>query len=151
MADGNATRASWKNQRLPDARAPIPYARVFDGNEHARVTKGLVPDQMEDKWFVFYEAPWLFLHRSWTGLCIYAVRLRAEGAGSVVEEAWVNRDPEQYRETDDAHDLALLSFLVDRLLLGRVATFPVRRELDATKADLVFHHVVGHGRSNDEG
>jgi hypothetical protein len=150
MPAEHATRASWKNQPLPDARAPLAYTRTFDAQEHARVTKGLVPEEMEDKWFIFYEAPWLFLHRSWTGTCIYAVRLRAERAGSVVEEALVNRAPEQYRETDDSHDLALLAFLVERLLLGRVAKFPVRRDLDATKAQALFHHVAGHGRSNEE-
>ncbi len=150
MPGENATRASWKNQPLPGARAPLAYRRTFDAHEHARVTKGLVPEEMEDKWFIFYEPPWLFLHRSWTGTCIYAVRLRAEGAGSTVEEAWVNRAPEQYRETDDGHDGALLSFLVERLLLGRVAKFPVRRDIDATKAAALFHQVAGHGRSNEE-
>jgi hypothetical protein len=105
---------------------------------------------MEDKWFVFYEAPWLYFHRRWTGICIYAVRLREEGGGSIVEEAWVNRAPEQYRETDDAHDHALLSFLVDALLLGRDVAFPIRnKDLPPEKASLLKHHVVGHGRTKE--
>jgi hypothetical protein len=145
-----ASRASWKNLPLPDARTRIPYARSFDGDEHARVTRGLVPREMEDKWFIFHEAPWLFFHRSWTGIGIYAVRLRAEGQGSAVEEAWVNRDPEQYRATDDAHDAAILSFLVEALLLGRDVPFPVRAEVPPGKASLLKHHMVGHGRRNDE-
>jgi hypothetical protein len=149
MAAEIATRASWKNQPLPDARKRIAYARVFDAAEHARVLAGLVPVEMEDKWFIFHEGGWLYLHRSWTGTCIYAVRLRAVGEGSEVEETWVNRAPEEYRETDDAHDVALLSFLVDRLLLGRVAKFPVRAELDAERASVLLHHVVGRGRPND--
>jgi hypothetical protein len=145
-----ASRASWKNVPLPEARARIAFARSFDGAEHVRLTRGLVPKEMEDKWFVFHEAPWLFFHRSWTGICIYAVRLRAEADASAVEEAWVNRDPEQYRATDDSHDAAILSFLVEALLLGHDVPFPVRANLDPDKASLLKHHMVGHGRSHDD-
>ena len=145
-----ATRADWKTEPMPDARASISYGRVFDAAEHTRLTRGIVPEEMEDKWFVFYDAPWLWFHRSWTGFGIYAVKLRVTDAGSTVEEAWVNRAPEQYRETDDAYDAELLSFLVERLLLGRDVRFPIRSSVEPGKAPLLVHHVVGHARSNDE-
>ncbi len=145
-----ATRDSWKTMPMPEARAQLPYKRVFDRAEHERLTRGIVPEQMEDKWFVFYEAPWLWFHRSWTGVAIYAVKLHAMDAGSEVEDAWVNRDPEQYRETDDAHDCAILSFLVERILLGRDVRFPIREGVDPAKAPLLLHHVVGYARSNDK-
>ncbi len=145
-----ATAASWKNEPLPEARTRIAYARGFDSDEHARVTRGLVPRETEDKWFVYHQAPWLYFHRGWTGICIYAVRLRPECEGSAVEEAWVNRAPEQYRETDDAHDAAILSFLVERLLLGRSVPFPVRAHVDPAKASLLLDRVVGRARSSTE-
>jgi hypothetical protein len=135
---------------MPEARARIPYARTFDCAEYERVIRGIVPKQMEDKWFVFYEDPWLWFHRSWTGTAIYGVRLRAGSAGSTVEEAWVNREPEQYRETNDVHDAAMLSYLVERLLLGRDARFPLRADVEPGKAPALMHHVVGYARSNDE-
>jgi hypothetical protein len=141
-----ATRESWETKPLPETRKRIPYARTFGATERARLVEGLLPQEMEDKWFIFYEAGWLFLHRSWTGLCIYAVLLRDEAGGCIVDEAWVNRDPAQYRETDDAHDTAMLSYLVDTLLLGRDVPFPMRNQLPADKASLLKHHVVGHGR-----
>ena len=150
MPPNVAERASWKNQPLPAARARLDYRRTFDRDEHARVVRGLVPREMEDKWFVFYEAPQLFFHRSWTGVCVYQVQLRPEGDGSAIEEAWVNRAPEQYSATDDAHDVALLGFLVEALLLGRDVPFPVRGTVDPDKAGVLKHHVVGHGRPNDE-
>src|SRR5258708_26745285 len=150
MPAGTASRASWKTQRLPEVRARIAYRRAFDREDHARVTRGLVPKQMEDKWFVYHEAPWLFFHRSRTGICVYALQLRAEGEGSAVEEAWVNRAPEEYRATDDAHDVAILSFLVEALLLGHRVQFPIRPHVDPEKATAVRHHAVGSGRSNEE-
>ena len=83
-------------------------------------------------------------------MAIYGVKLAVKDAASTVEEAWVNRAPEQYRETDDAHDTAILSFLVERILLGREATFPIRPTVDPAKAPILVHHVVGHARANDE-
>ncbi len=150
MPADTASRDSWKNQPLPEARARLAYAHAFDWDESARVKRGLVPQQAEDKWSIFHEDGWLFFHRSWTGICVYAVRVRAEGDGSAVEEAWVNRDPEQYRATDDAHDVALLSFLVEALLLGWAVPFPVRQSFDPRKVPLLKHHTVGSARSNDE-
>jgi hypothetical protein len=145
-----ATRGSWKTEPLPEARARLAYTRSFAPGERARLVRGIVPAQMEDKWFVFHEPPWLYFHRSWTGICIYALRLSVEGEGCAVDEAWVNRAPAQYREKDDAHDVAILSFLVERLLLGRNPAFPVRAGVDPARAMLLLHHVVGHARSNDE-
>ena len=124
-----ATRGDWKIEPMPDARAAIAYTRGFDSTEHTRLIRGIVPEEMEDKWFVFYEASWLWFHRSWTGFGISA---------------------EQYRETDDAYDSEVLSFLVERLLLGRGVRFPVRPSVEPDKVPLLVHHVVDHARSNDE-
>jgi hypothetical protein len=146
-----ATRESWKTKPLPAARVALRYARRFDRGEHDRLRRGLVPDQMEDKWFIFLEGSWLYFHRSWTGTCIYAVKLREEDEGFAIEEAWANRAPEEYRETDGAYDTKLLAFLVDRLLLGLSVTFPLREHVDPAKASAIIHNVVGYGRSNDEG
>jgi hypothetical protein len=72
------------------------------------------------------------------------------GSGATVDDVWVNRAPDDYREADAAHDANMLAFLVDRLLLGLPATFPLREGVDPAKASLLVHHVVGHGRSNGE-
>jgi hypothetical protein len=140
-----ATRASWKNQAMPSERGPLAFARTFTPDELARIERGLVPEQMEDKWFVFFESPWLWFHRSWTGLAIYGVKIE-DGA---VTEAVVNRHPEQYRAKDDQYDADLLGFLIDRLLLDREVPFPHRETVPTSKADLLVHHVVGRAKSND--
>jgi O-acetyl-ADP-ribose deacetylase len=145
---GRAMRARWKTQPMPAKRAAIPLQRRFDPEEHARLALGLIPQQMEDKWFIYLEDDWIHFHRSWTGKTIYQVRLRPAGEGSVVEEAWVNRDLDEYKGTDDAKDAAMLSFLIERLLLGRHVMFPVPGE--AHPGSVLRHHVVGNVRANDE-
>src|SRR5258708_12251367 len=124
MTAGTASRASWKNQPLPEVRARIAYRRAFDREDHARVTRGLVPKQTEDKWFVYHEAPWLFFHRSRTGICVYALPLRAEGEGTAVEGPWVNPAPEEYPATDTPHATPTLSFPAQPLPTSPPAPLP---------------------------
>jgi hypothetical protein len=143
MSAETAKRDGWQLKPFPQARATLPYTRSFDAAELEKVKRGLVPAAMEDKWFILFEEPWLYLHRSWSGIGIYAVKLRAEADGAVVEEAHANRDPAEFRETDDAHDARMLAFLIDRLLLGLSVEFPVRDGFDREKVPLLVHHVVG--------
>lgn len=114
----------WKTRPLPARRTTIALNRTFSAPEIARMRRGLVPKQMEDKWFIYWQDDALFFHRSWTGICIYIVRFAAERDGGRMVEAEVNRDPKQYKEVDDAADAAMISFLVDVLLLHRPAAFP---------------------------
>jgi hypothetical protein len=101
---------------------------------------------MEDKWFVYLEEDCLYFHRSWTGTCIYMVRLREVSGGYAVAESWVNRDPDQYKNTDLDYDTNVLTFLIERLLLGRSVGFPGSTGPD----DVARHHSVGYARANDE-
>ncbi len=89
-----------------------------------KMRRGLVPQQMEDKWFIFWERDALYFHRSWTGHCIYVVRFVNEGDSCVMIEADVNRDPEQWTETSAERDAEMISYLIDVLLLHRQAVFP---------------------------
>jgi hypothetical protein len=157
MEVNRATRTWWKYiplRPLPAARARLKLTRSFSPEEHRRLALGLVPKGMEDKWLIFLEDGWLYFHRSWTGKCVYTVRLRAEGAegeGSAIEEAWVNRDPEEYKRTDDAYDARLLGFLMDRLLLDRDVPFPLPAEAPEEDASLALgQNIARHARANDE-
>lgn len=73
---------------MPAARALLQLAREYTAQEFKSIIEGLVPQQMEDKWFIYYEEPWLYLHRSWTGFCIYIVRFEKSIAGYAIREAW---------------------------------------------------------------
>lgn len=117
MSATRATRISWKTQPLPEARAAIPIAREYTAAEHARIARGFIPRDMDDRWFIYLEGDTLFLHRSWTGACIFLVRIVPEGDGYRIAAAWANRDPEQYRVTDVHEDATDIARLIDLLLL----------------------------------
>jgi len=62
-----ATQTDWKTKAFPSKRTTIALNRRFSEIEMRQIRKGLVPQQMEDKWFVFWEHDALYFHRSWTG------------------------------------------------------------------------------------
>lgn len=72
---------------------------------------------MDDRWFICFHDGWLLFYRSWTGHCIYGLRLDTTPEGMQVTESWVNRNTEQYRETDIDEDRELLRNLIDEILL----------------------------------
>lgn len=120
-----ASASDWNRLALPEQREVLAFHAEFDSAELAQISQGLVPQAMEDKWFIYLdEDDWLYFHRSWTGACIYAVQLLRKAGGARTGTTWVNRNPEQYRRADSALDLQLLRFLIDALLLGRDAAFP---------------------------
>jgi hypothetical protein len=153
-----ASRMSWKTLPPPQQRESLGFDAVFDHAATELLVLGLVPAGMEDKWFIYFEGPanrrpayrgpayrqgWLFLHRSWTGACIYGVQLERSPGGARVVDSWVSRDPTQYKGTDLDYDRKLLRFLIDALLLRRPAVFPLPAGVEAAPPGLYQHAVVG--------
>ena len=130
--ESSATRYSYDPViPLSALHAQIPFARTFTQAEYDVVSRGLIPAGMDDRWFIFRENDQLYFHRSWTGVCVYQITVEHTADMFVVTEALVNRDPAEYRIADDAFDIALLSFLIDNLLLGRPAKLPSRSNTSA--------------------
>jgi hypothetical protein len=139
-----ARKDSWKTERMPAQTSVLAYQEEFSSEEFERISRGLIPEQMEDKWFIYLEGDILQLHRSWTGFCIYQVEFAIEGERRAVRRALVNRDHRQYRGTDDVHDSRLLHFLISNLLLEKHVEFPLPPGLsDRAQRDLYQHHVSG--------
>jgi hypothetical protein len=80
---------------------------------------------MDYKWFIFYEQDRLYIHRSWTGYCIYIVRFENDGQDYVACEVQANRNPKQYRENDDSYDARMAFWVIDIALLGRDTGMPI--------------------------
>ena len=121
-----AERSDWRTTDLPSKRTTIALDRLFSLKDIEGIKLGLTPQEMEDKWFVYWEKDTLFFHRSWTGFCVFVVRFVIQGDSCRMVEADLNRDPEQYSETSNRRDAEMISYLIDALLLGRPAVFPSR-------------------------
>ncbi len=108
-----ARRENWKRLSLPAARKRLLVDKVYTPAEMARIARGFIPSGMDEKWFVYYEDGRLFLHRSWTGFCIYRVNFSHVQTGWAMTTVWANREPKQYEETDDVQDAQLLLEMIE--------------------------------------
>ncbi|MDA0243412.1 MAG: hypothetical protein OT477_08355 [Chloroflexi bacterium] len=133
---------------LPEQRAQMEIDALVDAEAFGRIQLGFTPADMQDKWHMrMEEGQWLRCYRSWTGHCIYEVRFEwgetAEGEGYTIPEAWVNRDPTQYRNEDTAYDARMFIYLVRRLLLGHNVTLPAPNALSHKHKLVHEKHVMG--------
>lgn len=128
-----ATRSSWKTHPMPESRQALPWSRAFSRDEMQAMARGLLPQQMEDKWFIFLEDDQLYFHRSWTGLCCYQVDLDKR-------KAWYNAEEVDMPEPEHVE---LLDFLIDRLLLDKPVPFPLHRG-----DPVAMHSVVAYADSS---
>jgi len=81
----------------------------------ARMRFGLWPEQMEDKWFAYYENGRICFHRSWTGHKIYEAEIQRADSGYTIPEITVERDQKIYRQTNNAEDICDFNYLVCHL------------------------------------
>lgn len=123
-AEWNGGPSDWKEHPLPRERTTLALDQSYSEEEMASIRLGSIPQQMEDKWFLYFADDRLFFLRSWTGYCVYVAHFRPAEKGTTLANAEVNRDPDQYTETDDSLDARMIPFLIDALLLGRIGEPP---------------------------
>jgi len=55
---------NWKTKPFNEKYEEMHLNRIFDEEELKIIKKGHLPEEMEDKWFVYYENNRLYVHRS---------------------------------------------------------------------------------------
>jgi hypothetical protein len=136
-----ASADSWKREPFLEG-VPLAYQANFTAQQFARLQQGLVPCEMEHKWFVYHEAPFLFLHRSWSGKPVYRVELAAEGEGARVLRAELSKAMGA-SEAELGQQALMLDFLVSNLLLGQAKPFPRPPGLVEPRPGVFQQHIAG--------
>lgn len=103
------TKDSWKTVPIPEENTKIELDIKLNNEEIEIIKKGHRPEAMEDHWFIYFENNQLFIHRSWTGFCVYIINVNNDGS---IENAIVNRNESQYKNTDNEYDKYMVSYLV---------------------------------------
>lgn len=116
MARRGARPGDWKVRPLPSAVERLCIERSFHARELARLREGLVPERMEDRWFVLWEEGWLRLYRSWSGSCVFQLRFTPLGEGFRIEEALLNREPGEGATGESRPLIEMLQRLLSELL-----------------------------------
>jgi hypothetical protein len=108
------TKESWKNLPLPKKREPLHFTALYTDARAEDVLMGHLPEDMDDRWFIYSDDGWIYFLRSWTGACIFAMKLDGSPAGVRVVDSWASRETSEHTSTDAAQDRRTLANLIDR-------------------------------------
>lgn len=113
-----ATKDDWENYPMPSKNTSFTIKRRFTIEEIDNLKSGHIPEEMEDRWFSYFEDNKLYIHRSWSGICIYIVEFNFKSSflskfKSNKHRVIVNRDDNQYACTDINEDIEQLNYLLN--------------------------------------
>lgn len=135
------TRSDWKN--LPfEGGELFAIDLAVTQEEFDRIKLGLLPFSMEDKWFILYEDPYLYLHRSWTGRLAYRLAFTKLEDGAYVSEAILCMNDANW---SNRYHAAFVDFLINRLLLGKDKLFPIPETAKGEEPGLFQASMCGTG------
>lgn len=101
-------KEDWKTLDMPEEQEVFQLDRVFTEEDRQYLKEGHKPYAMEDKWFAYFDSNKVYMHRSWTGYCIFILNLTNN---TVI----VNRNNNQYGSTNIEEDKKVLNKLLDFL------------------------------------
>jgi len=109
----------WPDLKPMPERHTVLYPKLsFNPEEMVQIRRGFFPTDMDQKWFLYFTGDRLRMHRSWTGFVIYDVGFAFDPkGGAYVTDVIVNREREQYSNTDDDEDLKLMEEMIGYHLL----------------------------------
>ena len=111
-----ANASSWNTQPLSEQNSTFESNISYTTEQMKHLRKGLIPEQMEDKWFFYWSHNRLYAHRSWTGYCIFVAHFQPQSNGSVLNKIQVCRDENQYTGSNDKSDQRLLQHLIHSII-----------------------------------
>lgn len=113
-----ATKDDWKTTPLPEQHVVLEVGRRFTEQEMILVRRGFYPKHMDERWFIYSIDDTVYVHRSWTGHCIFVAELKLNDEHTyAVERLLVNRDSNQYSESDPERSISLFLEVVENHLL----------------------------------
>ncbi len=100
-----ATKERWKTIPMTQPRK-IGVSILLNTEQLKKLRIGLVPNEMENKWFAYLHNKAIHLHRSWTGYEIFKADLIIYEDGAEITEFWVEQNPERYKELNDESNIS---------------------------------------------
>jgi hypothetical protein len=107
---------------------PLLPERVWSDDDWKRIRRGLLARDMDDRWEAYAEGPVVYLHRSWTGHCIFEATFVPADGGWRVGHAVAEADPARHQPGGDASCCRALELVFSVVILGeRLPSWPAPR------------------------
>jgi hypothetical protein len=94
------SRDSWRTVDMPLTYETTSLNIKLTESEFQAVLIGFLPKDTDDRWFMYVNEGWINLHRSWTGHCIFRIKVEVMNEGWLLNGLQVNRDHNQYKSTN---------------------------------------------------
>ncbi len=91
----------------------------LSAREFNKVQAGFSPKSMDDRWFIYYDDHKIYMHRSLSGCCIYTAEILQEKEKYSIQQIIANRDPSEYKETEDNCDRVIFKEVLNSLLADK--------------------------------
>jgi len=89
---------------MPETFEVATMNRSLSEEEYQALVFGFIPRDMDDRWCLYLQDDWVYLHRSWTGHCIFKLKLEVSSDNVILTDIHINRDPDQYRSVNTEAD-----------------------------------------------
>jgi len=97
-------KSDWRIVEMPETYEVAKIDRSLSEQEYQALICGFTPRDMDDRWFLYVQDNWVYLHRSWTGHCIFKLKLEISSGKVMLTDIHINRDPDQYRSVNTEAD-----------------------------------------------
>lgn len=107
MPTERATAESWETSPMPEQNVSVRLRVRVSAEEMARIEMGHIPQEMEDKWFMYCDGGHIRWFRSWSGYCIFDAEYEKAGTDYLITRLTINRDPSEFSSNDNKGDTDL--------------------------------------------
>ena len=138
---------------MPKSYKTIAVNLTFSSEEYSKIQYGLIPHQMEDRWFIYFNKGKLYCHRSWTGGCIYIAHFHSKNEKYILTRIDVNNNKGEYRPQSDFYELKNFNYLVELIFEGnsdvKVKPFTKETTLEMFEQELCEYYENLHFQIKD--
>jgi hypothetical protein len=121
--DPIATKSSMETIPFREGVA-LRFTAHFSKVDFEKIKRGLLPHGMDDRWFMYFEDPHLFIHCYPTGEAAYRVSLKhSEDSAAVIEALWASEHATG-NESQIPWQSAVLDWIIASVLLKQARLFP---------------------------
>jgi hypothetical protein len=108
-----AKSTSWRTKPMP--KTDISKVRVnivLSAAEMDIISKGHIPEAMEDHWFMYCDDEYIRYYRSWSGMCAFEAHFHKKADQYVIDELCINRALMEFGVNGDKSGVALFVNLI---------------------------------------
>ena len=105
---------------MPELSERVSVSQAYTAAEFKKISYGYLSWDMDMRWDIFLEGNKLYIHRSWTGRCIYIIEFTVHTEGAEATNITINRDPDQLKIRPISEALETAFWVLKELLIEDV-------------------------------